>query len=92
MRTTAATAVAVLCFAAQVAPSCATPFRERAAPLASTAVTGLFNEFTNQNRSISRRDMLEVLEARVNQELATRKYRRELVAALLDMRSLNELD
>ncbi|KAH9065196.1 hypothetical protein EDB87DRAFT_1679703 [Lactarius vividus] len=116
MRTTVATAVAVLCF---IAPSCAAAsFQERAvaeppaAPpsslgktaagsligtaaslLASTAITGLFNEFSNsQNKSTSRREMLEVLEARANQELAARKYRRELVAALLDLRSLNELD
>ena len=36
--------------------------------------------------------MFEALEARVNHELVTRKYRRELVAALLDLRCLNELD
>ncbi|KAH9035609.1 hypothetical protein EDB84DRAFT_1219873 [Lactarius hengduanensis] len=115
MRTTAATAVAVLCFTAHVAPSCAAAsFQERAvvdppaAPpsslgnaaagsaigaavslLASKAISGLFNEFSNQT---ARREMLEVLEARANQELAARKYRRELVAALLDLRSFDELD
>ncbi|KAH9162172.1 hypothetical protein EDB89DRAFT_2079931 [Lactarius sanguifluus] len=111
MRTTAATAVAVLCFAAHAAPSCAAAsFQERAAAaapaslgnaaagsaigaafslLASKAIGGLFNEFSN---TTSRREILEMLEARVNQELTARKYRRELVAALLDLRSLDELD
>lgn len=114
--TAAAAAIAVLCFAAQVAPSCAAPsFRERAtanpAPaslsnlgktaggslistafgiLASSAIGDLFSEFSN--RSVSSRDMLEVLEARVNQEQTARKYRRELIAALLDLRSLDEMD
>ncbi|KAH9168715.1 hypothetical protein EDB89DRAFT_2073605 [Lactarius sanguifluus] len=112
MRTTAATAVAVLCFAAHAAPSCAAAsFQERAAAaaapaslgnaaagsaigaafslLASKAIGGLFNEFSN---TTSRREILEMLEARANQELTARKYRRELVAALLDLRSLDELD
>ncbi|KAH9002833.1 hypothetical protein EDB86DRAFT_2827196 [Lactarius hatsudake] len=57
--------------------------------LASKAIGGLINEFSNKT---SRREILEVLEARANQELAARKYRRELVTALLDLRSLDELD
>jgi hypothetical protein len=45
-------------------------------------------------RSISRRGMLGAFEARVDQELAVRKYRCEFGVALLDrkLRSLNELD
>ncbi|KAI0301131.1 hypothetical protein B0F90DRAFT_1668006 [Multifurca ochricompacta] len=59
--------------------------------LAGTGLTTLFSHI-GQKKQGSRREVLEYIEARLNQELAARAYKRELLSSILDMRALNELD
>ncbi|THH17797.1 hypothetical protein EW146_g3097 [Bondarzewia mesenterica] len=53
---------------------------------------GLLSGLFGDDNSNSKRDILEFIQARVNQENAARQLKRELLSSLLETRSFNDLD